>query len=262
MTAQGVLATTPNIDKVHKVVVSLSGGLDSSILLTLMVNRFGKENVHAISFDYNQRHDIELVCARRTVKKLGVDHYIADISFLGRMAEGVSAMVKGSVATPTMEDVLGEPQPVTYMPNRNMILAAITASYAESIGADGIALGIQSIDSYSYWDTTPDFYQAIERVLELNRKHPIYFVPAFLKLTKADEIRIGQELGADFGNMWTCYGPLEEDYYEDEPAGGRNLSTTLHRYRPCGVCPSCSERAEAFRKVGLVDPVTLYGVVG
>lgn len=253
-TCDMVLRDTPNIDKVSKVVVSLSGGLDSTILLHLMVKKFGKDNVFAISFDYNQRHDIELQCAKTTTKKLGVAHRIVDISFLGKLASGVSAMVKGDVVTPTIHDVLGDPQPVTYMPNRNMVLASISAAYAEAVGADGIALGIQATDSYSYWDTTPDFYKAIEDVLLLNRKNRIYFVPAFLNLSKADEILLGMEMGVNFQDTWTCYQPKVEtrEIYCKAPAGGGFYKNTSV-YVPCGTCPSCAERLTAFRKVGVED---------
>ena len=244
ITCDSVLDSTLNIDKAHKVVVSLSGGLDSSILLHLMVRKFGKDNVHALSFNYNQRHDVELHCATYTTQQLGVTHKVVDVSFLGDIAKDVSAMVKGSVATPDVADVARDSQPVTYMPNRNMILASITAGYAEAVGADGIALGIQAIDSYCYWDTTPEFYSAIENVLLLNRKHRIYFLPAFLHLSKADEIQLGIELKANFKYMWTCYNPTI-------PVNERVIAKT---YIPCGVCPSCAERLAAFRKAGVEDP--------
>lgn len=236
---------------IEKVVVSLSGGLDSTILVYLMADILGKENVVCLSADYQQRHDIELKQAKATCTRLGIEHKIIDISFMGDIAAGVSAMVKGKVATPTMEDVLGEPQPVTYMPNRNMILASISAGFAESVGANGLALGIQKIDSYSYWDTTPEFYEAIEEVLILNRKHPITFVAPFLNLSKIEEIQLGVELGVEFGETWTCYNPTATEMKDT----GRIMNT------PCGTCPSCFERANAFEKAGVVDPVVIDGVL-
>lgn len=255
-----IISGTTNIDKVHKVVVSLSGGLDSTTLLYLMVKKFGKENVFALSFNYNQRHDIELLQAVRTCAKLGVKHRVIDLSFLGDIVKDVSAMVKGDVATPTMKDILGDPQPVTYVPNRNMILASLTAAFAETVKADCISLGIQKIDSYAYWDTTPEFYDAIENVLKLNRKFPITFVAPFLSLSKVEEIQLGVELGVPYEDTWTCYNPRieKEEKYVSEPAGGRN---TFYRscYYPCGTCPSCMERATAFKKTGIEDPV-LKGV--
>ena len=256
-----VVAKTENITKVNKVVVSLSGGLDSTTLLYLMVKKFGKENVYALSFNYKQRHNIELVQAKRTTQKLGVGHRVIDISFLGEMAKDFSAMVMGSVSTPTMEDVLGDPQPSTYMPNRNMILASITAAYAEITGANGIALGLQAIDAYNYFDTTPEFYDAIQNVLKLNRKFPIDFITPFITLNKTSEIMLAQELNVDLGLSWTCYDPLldkEEKIEVDEPAGGHNYITRKH-YQPCGTCPSCFERAQAFKKAGLEDPVVQNG---
>ena len=260
---ESTIENTENIDKVSKVVVSLSGGLDSTVLLYLMKEKFGKENVYALSFNYNQRHDVELHQAITTCKRLGIQHKVIDISFMGEIAAGVSAMVKGSVETPTMEDVLGEPQPVTYMPNRNMILASLTAGFAESVGADGLALGIQKIDSYSYWDTTPEFYEAVEAVLSLNRKHPITFVAPFLNLSKIEEIELGVELGVEFGETWTCYNPVVEEVaatYTKEPAGGRN-PVRHYKYEPCGTCPSCYERANAFAKADVIDPVVAEGVI-
>jgi len=257
------IAETENIDKAERVVVSLSGGLDSTVLLHLMVRYFGADKVDAVSFNYSQRHDVELYQAKRTTELLGVRHKIIDISFLGKMASSVSAMVKGDVATPTMEDVLGDPQPTTYMPNRNMILASLTAAYAEIAGANTIALGIQRIDSYSYWDTTPEFFEAIENVLTLNRKNPIGFIAPFIEMSKTEEILLGMELGVDFAMTWTCYDPIVEEAestWQREPAGGRN-EVKHYRYIPCGKCPSCKERAAAFTKAGIEDPLVETGVV-
>jgi 7-cyano-7-deazaguanine synthase len=258
-----VIAKTENIDKVKKVVVSLSGGLDSTTLLYLMVKKFGKENVYALSFDYKQRHKIELTQAKKSTGKLGVNHKVVDISFLGEMARDFSAMVEGSVATPTMEDVLGDPQPSTYMPNRNMILASIAASYAEITGSNGIALGLQAIDAYNYFDTSPEFYEAIQNVFKLNRKFPITFITPFITLNKTSEIVLGRELGVDLELCWTCYSPIidkeERVLVDDDPMGGHNYKTRRH-FQPCGTCPSCFERAQAFKKANIIDPVVETGV--
>jgi 7-cyano-7-deazaguanine synthase len=243
---------------IKKVVISLSGGLDSTILTYLMVSILGKKNVYCISAGYNQRHDVELILARKTTALLGVSHKVIDISFMGEIAAGVSSMVKGDVATPTMEDVLGEPQPSTYMPNRNMILAAIVAGYAESVGANAIALGIQKIDSYSYWDTTPAFYDAVGEVLKLNRKNTIHFVAPFLNSSKIGEIQLAQELAVPLGDTWTCYNPSSEML---SSGSDEDMVETKIKYTICGVCPSCSERAAAFAKAGIIDPVEMLGVI-
>lgn len=217
-------------------VVSLSGGLDSTILTYLLVEAYGEDNVACISFNYNQRHDIELQKAKTTTKKLGVRHKVIDTSFLGELVKDVSAMVKGDVATPTVQDILGDPQPVTYVPYRNMILSSLTASYCESIGFNAVAMGIQAIDSYSYWDTTPDFARSINEIFSLNRKANMRIITPFVDLTKVDEIEMGIELGVSFEDTHTCYNPTED-----------GLS--------CGICPSCAERLAAFEKVGIKDPL-------
>ena len=259
---QEILNNTPNIDKVHKVVISLSGGLDSTTLLYLMVKKLGAENVFALSFSYQQRHLVELKQASKTCEILKVQHKIIDISFLGDLVSSVSAMVRGNIATPTMGDLSAERQVPTYVPFRNMILSSMTLAYAEVINANGIALGVQygdyeNAEAYSYWDTSADFHEAIQRVADLNDKHHITFIAPFVKLKKADEIQLGMELDIPFENSWTCYNPIIQPNgvtYITEPAGGVNVKR-LNKYIPCGVCPSCAGRAEAFKNLGLEDPL-------
>jgi 7-cyano-7-deazaguanine synthase len=228
----------------EKVIVGLSGGLDSTILTYDLAKEYGSDNVIAVSFAYNQRHDIELCQAQRTTKKLGIQHKILPFTFLGEIVQDVSAMVKGDVETPTMKDIIGDPQPVTYVPNRNMIIASVLAAVAEANDASTIALGIQKIDAYAYWDTTLEFYQAVEQVLKLNRKFPIRFAAPFIDKTKKEEIQLGMELGVPFEDTWTCYNPTLKD----------------NVYHTCNTCPSCKERAQAFKVLGIDDPVASNGV--
>lgn len=256
-----VLAETPFIDSAHKVVVSLSGGLDSTTLLHLMVKRFGSDNVYALSFDYNQRHNVELMLARKTCRMLKVAHKVIDISFLGDIVKGVSAMVKGDVATPTLDDLDAHKTVPTYVPFRNAILSSIALAYAEAVGADAVALGVQFGDyenneSYYYWDCSKKFTETMQALADLNDKHSIKYIAPFVSLTKADEIKIGVELGIDYADSWTCYNPTIEKmlFYKDEPAGGRNPAFR-NKYTPCGVCPSCVGRATAFKEAGLGDPL-------
>jgi 7-cyano-7-deazaguanine synthase len=247
-----------------KVVVSFSGGLDSTILLYKMVRDYGKENVYALSFSYNQRHDIELVQAKRTIKKLGIFHKVIDISFLGEMVSQVSSMVKGKVITPDSSE---KDMPSSYVPFRNGILTMLTASFAETIGANKVALGL-NVDQpgenikYRYWDITPEFFSIMGKVFELNTSYPIQFLAPFVKLSKIDEIILGQKLEVPFEDSWTCYNPqitLTDTGWSEDPAGGHN-SFEKKLYKPCGKCPSCFERAQAFAKVGIEDPVAVNGV--
>ena len=250
------------IEDVKKLVVSLSGGLDSTTLIHLAVSKLGKENVYALSFSYNQRHDIELLLAKKTCEKLGVYHKIIDLGFLGEITSGVSAMVRGSVKTPTFGEVNAAKEVKTYVPFRNSILSSITFAFAEAVGADGIALGVQYGDyanneEYYYWDTSKAFTDLMQSLANLNDKHKISYVAPFVDLTKKDEIELGLKLGIDYADSWTCYNPTISDHKsvptDSDPQGGKNHKT-LHRYEPCGVCPSCVGRQEAFQSLGIKDP--------
>lgn len=219
-----------------KVVSILSGGLDSTILTYKLVGEFGTDNVYALTFNYGQRHNIELDKARLTCEKLGIPLRVIDISFLGDVVAPVCALVSDTkVDMPTIQDVLGDPQPPTYVPYRNMIMNSIGFSFAESIGAERIYSGLQVHDEYGYWDTSQNFIDRINNVSSLNRQHGITLWAPFAAMSKADEIDIGLKLGVPFEDTWTCY--------RGEEGNGA-----------CGTCPSCSERIMNFAKAGLIDP--------
>jgi len=243
--------------------VSLSGGLDSTILLYKIVKEYGKDNVYALSFDYSQRHAIELTQAKKSVKKLGVYHKVIDIGFLGDIVSGVSAMVKGNIPTPTMGDLEDQKDVSTYVPFRNMILSSIVLSFAESVGANKVALGVQYGDYaskdeegnsiYHYWDCSEDFTKSIQAVMDLNDKHSIEYLTPFVKLTKSDEIKLALELGVPLEDTWTCYAGNVDKV---EQVGA---DTNTH-YQPCSTCPSCVGRMSAFEENRIEDPVMRDGV--
>lgn len=226
---------------VEKAVVVLSGGLDSTIVTYLAVSRYGAQNVSALSAYYGQKQGgAEIVQAEKTCKRLNIKHVKVDMKFLGDMVKGVSANMIGSgIEMPTIQEVLGEPQPVTYVPYRNMILNAIAFSFAEANDASVVFSGLQSHDCYGYWDTTPEFINAVNNVSILNRKHAIQICAPFVELAKVDEIRLGLELGVHFEETLTCYNP--------------HLDTV--GYVSCGKCPSCAERIMNFAKAGVADPI-------
>jgi len=251
-----------NIEDVKKIVVSLSGGLDSTTLLYLAVSKLGKENVYALSFDYNQRHDVELKLAKETCRALGVTHKIIDLGFLGDIVSGVSAMVKGTVKTPTFGEVNAAKEVKTYVPFRNSILSSVTFAFAEAVGADGIALGVQygdyeNNDAYYYWDCSKAFTETMQQLADLNDKHKISYVTPFVDLTKKDEIELGLKLGIDYADTWTCYNPTLGEVRSvgiaSDPMGGKN-NKAITFYKPCGICPSCVGRIESFKELGLKDP--------
>lgn len=230
-----VLERLPALNDGKRVVSVLSGGLDSTIVTYTLVEKYGKDNVVALSFNYGQKQNIELEKAATTCEKLGIGHHIIDISFLGSVVEKVSALsATGDVAMPTIESVLGEPQPPTYVPYRNMLLFSIALSFAESNDAQYVFNGLQAHDEYSYWDTTAEFTTRINAISQLNRKNDIKVVSPFVEFSKKDEIEVGKELNVPWIDTWTCYA-------------GENGNGA------CGKCPSCSERIMNFAKAGLKD---------
>lgn len=221
----------------NKALVVLSGGLDSTTSLRLALEEY--DEVEAISFDYKQKQRIELELAAKTCERLKVKHKIIDISFLNDINKGFSANTDSSIDMPTIHDVLGEPQPVTYVANRNMILMSIAASYAETRKINTIICGFQSNDTYGYWDTTPIFVEKLNSVLDENRTHKIKIIAPFANLSKYDELKAVLELDGNldlYKTTITCYDPDEQG-------------------RSCGTCPSCSERLSAFKKIQIEDPI-------
>ncbi len=145
-----------------------------------------------------------------------------------------SALVADGLSIPDITQVANNPQPVTYVPNRNMIFLALAAAYAETAGAKVVYYGAQSHDMYGYWDTTADFLQRLNDLFALNRKTPIQVNAPFVNYTKTDILRRGLKLGVDYSQTWSCYKGQE---------------------KACGKCPTCAERLQAFANVGIPDPL-------
>ena len=236
MNLQQALQQLPTTDK--NVVSVLSGGLDSTIMTYLLVEKYGKEKVFALSYDYGQKQMAELIMARRSCEHLGIPHKVLDLGVLGDIAKNVSANISGTdVAMPTIKDVLGDPQPKTYVPFRNMILNSLAFSFAEANKAEFVFTGLQVHDEYGYWDTTQKFVDCMNEVANQNRTWKVKLQAPFSRLSKYDEINIAQELGnVRFDFTLTCYNPNDKD-------------------ESCGKCPSCSERIANFAKAGIIDPI-------
>ena len=242
MNLSEALASLPDTDK--NVVTVLSGGLDSSVMTMLLVEKYGPDKVFAVSYDYGQKQWMELKKARNLTDSLGVEHKIFDLDILGKIAKPMSANIQGTnVEMPKIKDVLGDPQPVTYVPFRNLILLSLTLAYAEASGASHVFTGLQVHDEYGYWDTTQKFVDSINAVALQNRSHKAEIIAPFSHLSKYQEIEICKELGmvSLLESTLTCYNP-----------DGHGKS--------CGVCPSCAERIANFAKAGIADPVE-YSIV-
>ncbi len=219
-------------------VVILSGGLDSTIAMRLAVEKYGSENVSALTFDYGQKQIEEIKMARRSTSNLGVVHKVIDAGFLNVISQGFSANVDKNISMPTIQDILGDPRPKTYVPNRNMILMSVAAAYAETRNVPTILTGLQSTDEYNYHDTTARWISKVNDLLSENRIIKIKLIAPFSNLSKVQELHILKELDGDISlteYTLTCYNP-------------NDLSEA------CGVCPSCSERIANFVKFGRPDP--------
>jgi 7-cyano-7-deazaguanine synthase len=214
-------------------VAIVSGGMDSVTLLHYLVKE-QKRSPAVITFIYGQKHHKEIAYARHQAAVSGCrEHLLLDLSPLKTIFTG-SALIAGGQAIPNALDVIGDPQPPTYVPNRNMIFLALAAAFAETQGVSDIYYGAQRHDIYGYWDTTPQFLEQLNNVYRLNRKAPIQILAPFVTYSKTDILRIGLELEVDYSKTWSCYE-------------GQDVA--------CGRCPTCAERLQAFQNLGLTDPL-------
>ena len=237
MNREEILALLPS-DSTGAVVV-LSGGLDSTVAMRIAVEAYGAEKVTAVSFFYGQRQRVELERAAASCRRLGVSHKVVDLEFLKDINQGFSSNVDAGMAMPTIKDVIGDPQPSTYVANRNMIMMSIAAAVAETRGVDTVICGLQANDNYNYHDTTPQWVGKLNSLLDENRKLGIKVVAPFVEMSKVEEIKAVLEMDGNLdllASTLTCYNP---------DASGAS----------CGVCPSCAERLQAFSKVGVTDPI-------
>jgi 7-cyano-7-deazaguanine synthase len=221
-----------------KAVCLLSGGLDSATCLAY-ARREGFA-CHALSFDYGQRHSVELDAARRIASALGaVDHRVAKIDL---RVFGQSALTS-DIAVPKGRDeaAMNTGIPVTYVPARNTIFLSFALAWAEVLEASDIFIGVNALDYSGYPDCRPEFIHAFEHMSNLATRAGVesrtrmHVRTPLIQLSKADIVRLGQELNVPFALTHSCYDP--------DAAG-----------RPCGACDSCLLRAKGFREAGIADP--------
>jgi 7-cyano-7-deazaguanine synthase len=193
-----------------KIVITLSGGADSAVLLYKAAKEF--DEVYTVTFNYGQRHQRELEAASKQlqdVKKIfpNVSFFnkVLSVPFISEIAP-TSSLTSNLIATPSIKDVIGDAQPKSYVPYRNLMFLSILSSYAESINAAEIWYGAAEADSLAgYWDASAEFVQQINKLTELNRKNVIKINAPLIKLSKKEIISLGISLGVNFANTYTCY---------------------------------------------------------
>jgi 7-cyano-7-deazaguanine synthase len=222
---------------VKRAVVLLSGGLDSATALA-MARDAGYE-VYALSFDYGQRHRVELEWAAEQAALQGAVHRTANVDL---RAFGGSALTD-SIAVPKDRDEaqMGGDIPITYVPARNTVFLSFALAWSEVLGAEAIYIGANAIDYSGYPDCRPEFLRAFETMANLATKagvegHGVRILAPLLNLTKAQIIAEGLRLGVDYGKTSSCYDPSPEG-------------------KPCGRCDSCVLRAKGFAAAGAIDPL-------
>ncbi len=220
-----------------KAVILLSGGIDSSTTLAIAKNE-GYE-CFALSFDYGQRHKIELLSAKKIAEALGVKEHLI-ISFDMKK-------IGGSALTTEIEVPKGQIQgiPVTYVPARNTIFLSFALAWAEVLMCPNIFIGANFVDYSGYPDCRPEYLKAFEAMANLATKVAVEGKIKFkieaplLYLTKAEIIKRGIQLGLDYSLTWSCYDPQGDP---ESPL-------------PCLRCPSCLLRQKGFREAGIKDPL-------
>ncbi len=225
-----------------KLVLSISGGMDSVVLLHMAADRGFKE-IYLISYNYGQRHVRELDCVKHQIDAMKskfpdivVDHYTADVRFIQHLAP-TSSLTNTDIDNPDISKMAGDAQPVSYVPFRNQLFNTIGCAYAESKGADTVWYGAAEVDSLAgYWDGSVEFVDSMNALIALNRENRIQIEAPLLIMSKEAIVEEGIRLGVDFSKTWTCYSNRKD---------GLADATT----------PSSSMRVKGFIDAGYQDPI-------
>ena len=222
-----------------KALVLFSGGLDSTTCLALAIDKYGKDEVLALSISYGQKHQKEIEAARAVASYYGVKLQTLDLAEL--FADSDCSLLRGSdaeIPKETYAEQLAQTdgKPVsTYVPFRNGLFLSSAASIALSHGCEVIYYGAHSDDAAgnAYPDCSEDFNNAMNTAIFLGSGKQLSIEAPFVSKTKADVVAMGLKLNAPYHLTWSCY------------EGGE---------KPCGICGTCRDRAAAFAANGIADP--------
>ena len=231
----------PSIAHPKRAVCLLSGGLDSATCLA--VARHDGFETYALSFDYGQRHRVELEAAAKVAHALGAAAHktvAIDLRTFGQSA------LTDDIAVPKgrSEAEMGAAEiPITYVPARNTVFLSLSLAWAEVLGSSDIFIGVNALDYSGYPDCRPEFIEAFERMANLatragvEGKQRLKIHTPLMALTKAGIVQLAEEIGLDFSLTHSCYDPIGK--------------------RPCGECDSCLLRAKGFAEAGVLDTALL-----
>ena len=210
----------------QKAVVLFSSGLDSTTVLYYAINK--GYDCNCLIFNYGQKHDKEVKNASSVAKSLGLNYHIIKLSIPWEE----SSLTNKNKRIPEHKTIKEGFIPSTYVPGRNTIFLSYAVSFAETIKAKKIFLGINAVDFSSYPDCTPKYLKSVQQVMKALNNN-IEIVAPLEKLSKAQIIKLGTKLKVPYEKTWSCYN------------GGT---------KPCGKCDSCKLRAKGFKEAGIDDP--------
>ena len=216
---------------VIKAVVVLSGGQDSTTCLYWALDRFGAQQVEALTFDYGQRHRVELDCASRIAGHAGVEHTVLPIDTFAAL--GGNALTDSAIAIAESAD---DGLPNTFVPGRNLVFLTFAAAFAWQRDSTELVAGVAQTDFSGYPDCRRDTIDALEQTLNLGMERRFRIHTPLMNLTKKATVELARDLGAleAMALTHTCYN------------GERP---------PCGECAACRLRAKGFLDAGIADPL-------
>ncbi len=216
-----------------KALVLLSGGQDSTTCLYWAIDRFGRDAVTALSFDYGQRHRIELDCAGKVAVSAGVRHVCLPIDTFAAL--GGDALTDSEVA---VRDELNAATglPNTFVPGRNIIFVTFAAAYAYRHGIGNLVAGVAQTDYSGYPDCRAETIDSLQKTIRLGMEYDLQIHAPLMRRSKKETVELARDLGAlpAMADTHTCYN------------GARP---------PCGECPACKLRAKGFAEAGIDDPL-------
>ncbi len=220
-------------DGAHKALVVLSGGQDSTTCLYWAIERFGRDGVETLTFDYGQRHRIELECAANVAEFAGVANTLLPIDTFGAL--GGDALTDPDVAVP-VRDADDGGLPVTFVPGRNLVFLTFAAAYAWPRGIEHLVTGVAQTDYSGYPDCREETIAALQHALRLGMESHITVHTPLMHRSKKETVELARDLGAlpAMALTHTCYN------------GERP---------PCGRCAACELRARGFAEAGIQDPL-------